>query len=166
MRAYLGSLLVRQLLVLKDRWQSRYPHAWLIWEPGPWNVPAGPPHVTPTRLPQKAAKPKSPAAGDPLCFELLPPREGDRLTLGRSAEASLVVDDATVSRLHCTLTLAKGSWVVRPFDAAKSLTVAGKLLASGGEAALRSPTPLLVGEVQLTFVDPAGMKARLAALAP
>jgi hypothetical protein len=40
----------------------------------------------------------------------LPPRPGERLTIGRSSRCDIVVDDVAVSRLHLEIVYAAGRW--------------------------------------------------------
>ncbi len=71
-RSLLLSLLVRQHLVLKEKFRARYPHPWLVWESGAWNVPeTGRQNVASTQLPVSDLRDCLPA-GDALCFELVP----------------------------------------------------------------------------------------------
>ena len=53
----------------------------------------------------------APAAGqaDPVDIAL-PPRPGERLTIGRSSRCDVVLDDPAVSRLHVEVTYAAGRW--------------------------------------------------------
>lgn len=85
-------------MALKEKFRAKYPHPWLVWEAGAWNVPEvveG--NVAATRLPLTDLRDCLPA-GDALCFELVGQTDGSPLRLGRASNNALVVNDATVSR--------------------------------------------------------------------
>src|SRR5882757_1486697 len=69
-RAYLLSFLARQRLLLEQKFDGRYPHHWLVWEPGSWKAPPVNAAVAETRLPSQARPLARAQAGDALCFEL------------------------------------------------------------------------------------------------
>src|SRR5919109_5443419 len=53
-RALLLSLLSRQCLLLKPAaFRERYPHGWLVWESGVWNVPEIGEELGTTRVPAR-----------------------------------------------------------------------------------------------------------------
>ena len=71
---YLLSLLVRQRALLKERFDARYPHAWLVWEPGARLRPQSPADLEAgqTQMPSKE-RGQYPAGNDALCFPLPEP---------------------------------------------------------------------------------------------
>ena len=127
------SLLVRQHLALKQAFSRRYPHGWVVWEAGAWNVTdTGEQNIARTRLPTEDLRDCLPQ-GDVLCFELAPPADGRALSVGRSSENDVVLNDATVSREHLALKFADGRWSVE----ARSITEArlhGRAAAAPGRA--------------------------------
>ncbi|MBK7861369.1 MAG: FHA domain-containing protein [Archangiaceae bacterium] len=152
-RAYLLSFLARQYLVLNQGFAPRYPHAWLVWEPGSWRAPPPDASVAETRLPTQGAAPV-PGPGDALCFELaLPADRREPLRLGRAETNELVLSDATVSREHCLLRRDAGGWYVKASDSVKALKVSGRALAAGEEVAVSAGDRLELGEVTLTLLD-------------
>jgi hypothetical protein len=162
-RAYLLSFLARQRLLLEQRFDARYPHHWLVWEPGTWKAPPANAKTTETRLPAPSNQPPRAQPGDALCFELaMKPDRPAALRIGRAEESELVISDATVSREHCTLRLEKGQWLVRASDSVKSMKVDGRALAAGAEASLSPGQQLDLGEVKLTFLDPKQFHVRVA----
>ena len=161
-RAYLLSLLVRQRLALKDQFQKRYQHAWLVWEPGVWHVPSSASAQTDeaTQLPD-SRQPDQPAQGDALCFELAAPTLKSSLKLGRDPGNDIVINDTTVSREHLTLKpSAKGGWSLLVVDRATA-THQGRELRGGEELQLKPADAMKIGNVDLTFYDPGGFLERL-----
>ena len=153
-RALLLSLLVRQHLALKEKFRARYPHPWLVWEAGVWNVPESSEqnHGT-TRLPTSDLHDCLPS-GDAMCFELATSAGRDTLTLGRALSNVFVINDATVSREHLVLRLQPdGSWTVEALAQAGPATLSGKRLPPGQPTLIESGMQLQLGDVQLTFHD-------------
>jgi hypothetical protein len=165
-RSLLLSLLVRQHLTLQEKFRARYPHGWLVWEAGVWNVPeTSEQNHGRTRLPAAELHDCLPF-GDALCFELRPGSPGAPLSLGRASRNALVINDATVSREHLVLhPEPEGRWKV------EALPQGGPALLSGRRLRPRQPTllepgaQLLLGDVRLTFHDVEGFHTRLRALA-
>ncbi len=167
-RSLLLSLLVRQHLVLKEKFRARYPHSWLVWEAGAWNVPeAGRQNVAATQLPVSDLRDCLPA-GDALCFELVSVSEPGTtaLPLGRAQHNAFVINDATVSREHLVLRSApQGRWTVEAVSKSTSVKLDGVELGPGDPALLMSGARLELGDVRLTFHDAVGFYARVDRLA-
>lgn len=166
-RSLLLSLLVRQQLVLKEKFRARYPHSWLVWEAGVWNVPeTGRQNIAVTQMPVLDLRDCLPA-GDALCFELVPLGEANTvLPLGRASHNAFVVNDATVSREHLVLrTGPYGQWMVQAVPKSSPVKLDGMELEPGQPTALMPGARLELGDVRLTFHDPAGFYARLDRLA-
>ncbi|MDY7232191.1 FHA domain-containing protein [Hyalangium rubrum] len=167
-RSLLLSLLVRQSMALKERFRARYPHPWLVWEAGAWNVPETEQrqNVAATQFPAPDLRDCLPA-GDALCFELvtLGPVSSS-LSLGRSSSNALVINDATVSREHLALHGApNGQWSVEAQPKASPVKLDGVLLQPGQPVVLVPGARLELGDVRLTFHDPEGFFLRLGQLA-
>ncbi|WNG33509.1 FHA domain-containing protein [Archangium violaceum] len=153
-RALLLSLLVRQHLALKEKFRARYPHCWLVWEAGVWNVPESSEqnHGT-TRLPTSELYDCLPS-GDAMCFELAPVPGRDELSLGRASHNTFVINDATVSREHLVLHVRPdGGWEVEAQAQGGPALLSGKLLRPGQRTPLESGMQLQLGDVRLTFHD-------------
>lgn len=160
-RAYLQSFLCRQHLVLGERFCARYPHPWLVWEPGTWKAPGPSVTVAETRLPG-AALPLRAEGSDALCFELAPRANGSgTLRIGRGEENELVLSDDTVSREHCIVRVEGDRWFVRASDSVKAFNVADRPVPPGTEAPLAPGQTLVLGNVKLTFLDAAKFCARI-----
>ncbi|MCI0571857.1 MAG: FHA domain-containing protein [Myxococcaceae bacterium] len=161
-RALLFSLLARQQLVLKETFRSRYPHPWLVWEAGVWNVPEfSEQNSAATQLPSDSLHDCLPT-GDVLCFELTPEEGREGLRLGRSDRNALVVNDATVSREHALLVLEdRGGWHLEVLPEATDVRVNGSVLAPGERTPLGDRSDLRLGDVRMTFHAPDSFHERV-----
>ena len=163
-RSVLLSVLVRQQLSLKEDFRRRYPHWWLVWEEGAWNVSGpGEQNLSRTMPPQDELQDCLPT-GDVMAFEL-DVSDGRRLfRLGRSAQNDIVIDDSTVSREHLALSCpSPNDWLAVTKEHDQQLSISGKSVADGTPVPLRSGDTLKVGSVVLTFYDPDLFDRRLQA---
>ena len=162
-RALLQSLLVRQSLALKERFRARYPHPWLVWEPGAWAVTdGGEQNVAATQLPTEELRDCLPVGDDALCFELLEAMGAGALSVGRASHNQLVVNDATVSREHLVLRATPtGDWTVERVADAGPASLDGTPLEPGQARALVSGASLQLGEVRTTFHSAADFALRI-----
>lgn len=161
--AFLLSLLKAQLQAAgaKDKFTERYPHHWLIWEPGTWTAPAAA-HETVVQLDSR--NPLAVGRGDALSFALKPnPSRPGALTVGRSASNDIVINDATVSRQHAVLRAqSNGFWSIEISAGVKALSRMGERdLPPGLPTPLRNGNQLRLGDVRLTYHDLAGIVQRL-----
>lgn len=161
-RSLLLSLLVRQHLALKEKFRARYPHSWLVWEAGVWNVPEGSEqNHRATALPTSDLRDCLPS-GDAMCFELAPATGRDTLTLGRSSYNVFVINDATVSREHLALhAQPEGRWTVEALAQGGPALLSGKQLRPGVPTLLESGMQLQLGDVRLTFHDADSFHTRM-----
>jgi hypothetical protein len=162
-RALLFSLLTRQQLVLRDAFRSRYPHPWLVWEAGVWNVPeSSEQNVAATQLPSDSLHDCLPT-GDVLCFELTPEAGERGVRLGRSERNSLVVNDATVSREHLLLGLdGTQRWYLEVMPDASEVSVDGVTVPPGARCPLYDRAEVRLGDVRMTFHAPKSFHDRVA----
>ncbi len=161
--AYLLSLLSRQLLMLKrEAFLKRHPHAWLVWEPGNWESPRTPAEsdAGATRLPDPL-RPAAPVGGDALCFELLvkSPSAESRWRVGRSSECAIVLNDMTISRDQFQLAFAPGGWSLVNASGAK--TFIGTQPAGERPVPLGDQANLKAGGLRLSFYRPETFIRRL-----
>ncbi|MBJ6761532.1 FHA domain-containing protein [Corallococcus sp. H22C18031201] len=165
-RSLLLSLLLRQHMALKEKFRAKYAHPWLVWEAGAWNVPeATEQNVATTRLPLMDLRDCLPA-GDAMCFELVALAERGALKLGRAAQNTFVVNDATVSREQLTLSpTPDGQWWVERVAQARPVTLDGETLEPEQPRRLQPGAKLQVGDVRLTFHDADGFNDRIARIA-
>ena len=75
--------------------------------------------------------------------------ETDRVTVGKSDNADIVLADPGVSRLHAIVEPLGGGWAVRDLDSTNGTWVNGRRLAA--ERPLRNGDEIRVGETRLTF---------------
>ncbi|HET8540056.1 MAG TPA: FHA domain-containing protein [Anaeromyxobacter sp.] len=130
---------------------------WLVWEAGPWRPPSAR-HDTLVSGPETRLL----ASGESLAIQLAAKDGGAEVRLGRDADNDLVIDDATLSRVHLVLRRdARGGWAAQDAGSRNGTRVDG--------APARTPLPLRqgsvieAGAVRLTFYDAAGLYARLKA---
>lgn len=130
---------------------------WLVWEAGPWRPPSA-------RRDTLVAGPQTRllASGESLAIQLAAKNGGPEVRLGRDADNDLVIDDATLSRLHLYLRRdAKGEWSAQDAGSRNGTKVDGA--PALGALPLRQGSVLEAGAVRLTFYDAAGLYARLKA---
>jgi Inner membrane component of T3SS, cytoplasmic domain len=157
-RAFLFSFVMRQLLFeARDKVAQSYRGAWLVWEPGVWMAPD--PLKQMTLVPPEAPD-SHPAQGDALCFELALGAGQRGLRVGRAASCDVVINDATVSRAHLWLERDGAGWAATVLPSARGVACGGRSYLSGERIALVPGCQLKLGEVTLTYHDPAGFLAR------
>lgn len=152
------SLLSRQLALGADAFLTRYPHSWLVWEPGGWVAPTADPQmsVAETRLAETHVS--RPHSGDALCFGLKAP-EGQALRLGRAVENEIVISDLSVSRFHARLELKDDQWhVVAVSDPA---VVGEDVVGPGTSQHLISGQAIELGGVRLAYYDSKAFRERV-----
>lgn len=144
------STLARQALMLGSGFNARYPHPWLVWEPG-HRVSAPSANGVPVTTVVPVTSPSQPAQGDPLCFPLVAGMSS-AVRVGRSAESDIVVDDLTVSRDHFELWVDAEGWFVRVPPQSSATTLVRKMSLQPGETMrLVDGCAIVAGGVQLTF---------------
>jgi len=154
-RSVLLSVLIRQQLSLKEDFRRRYPHWWLVWEEGAWNV-SGPGEQSLSRtMPPRDELEDCLPTGDVLAFELDVSDGRQIFKLGRSAQNDIVIDDSTVSREHLALHCpSPNDWLAETKGPGRRLFISGKRVAHGTPVPLRPGDTLKVGSVVLTLYDP------------
>jgi pSer/pThr/pTyr-binding forkhead associated (FHA) protein len=76
--------------------------------------------------------------------------EGDRLSIGRAAEADVsFTDDSSLSRLHCALERYPGGWVLRDLGSTNGTLLNGERLV--GERRLQHGDEIRIGSHALLF---------------
>ena len=158
-RSYLLSFLATRAAVLSTGFAKKYPGVWLVWEPGAWHAPetGGPARKTIAGL-----KPAStPSGADALCFQLQLDAGKKEIKIGRDEKSDVVINDATVSREHLTLTEAPAEqWSATP---AKDRLVKkdGAMLEYLRASPLVPGNKLELGSVTLTFYDGSSFEKRV-----
>lgn len=158
------STLARQHQVLGGGFSSRYPHAWLVWEPGNRVAAAAPQAVPATTVVPLQGRSRTPVAGDPLCFPLSVATLGAPLCVGRAPENDIVIDDLTVSREHFCLWLEGDAWFVTVNDQSHATTMVRNMsLQAGEKMRLVDGCVIVAGGVHLTFAAPGRLLPRVIA---
>jgi hypothetical protein len=129
---------------------------WLVWEAGPWRPPSA-------RKDTLLAGPSTRLlpSGESLAILLVAKDGGGEVKLGRDATNDLVVDDATLSRVHLVFARdALARWNVRDAGSRNGTKMDGAPI---GEApmAVAPGAVIEAGAVRLTFYDAAGLYLRL-----
>ncbi len=140
-----------------DEFERLRPGPWLVWEAGPWRPPSA-------RRDTLVAGPETRllASGESLAIQLTAKDGGPEVRLGRDADNDLVIDDATLSRVHLYLRRdAKGEWTAQDAGSRNGTKVDGAPAVKA--LPLRQGSALEAGAVRLTFYDAAGLYARLRA---
>ena len=161
--AYMLSLLGRQQLMLKERFLQRYPHPWLVWEPGDWRPPAAAEiDGGKTQLPN-AHDELRPRGSDALCFELFVRAKAVTcLKLGRGVECDVVINDMTVSREHLLLYFDE-KWAVENIAPEGTVSLLRTSpLPPKARVALPPDAQLTVGGVHLSLYDSKAFFERVA----
>lgn len=158
-------MLTRQLLALSaSGFSSRYPHAWLVWEPGERVAPLANVGAPVTTLVPVSSPSRAPTVEDPLCFPLVVPISGLTMRVGRAPESDLVVDDLTVSREHFAVELEGADWVVTVPAASNATTMVRNMsLQPGEKMKLLDGCTIVAGGVRFTYLKSTRLLARLVA---
>ncbi len=140
-----------------EEFERLRPGPWLVWEAGPWRPPT-------SRRDTLASGPETRllASGESLAIQLAAKDGGAEVRLGRDADNDLVVDDATLSRIHLVLRrAARGAWSAQDAGSRNGTKVDGAPAVMA--LPLKQGSVLEAGAVRLTFYDAAGLYARLRA---
>jgi hypothetical protein len=140
-----------------DEFLRERPQDWLVWEAGPWR----PTYQARETLAQEGERSSPPhGAGEPLAIVLEQTQDRPYVSLGRGPDNDIVIDDATLSRLHLLLTREPAGWMLRDAGSTNGTTVDGARL--GPDPVLLQPgAKVVAGSVRLTFYDSGGLYLRL-----
>src|SRR2546423_6670004 len=111
----------QQLTTPGGRFFDKHPGVWRVWDPGDGKAPRA---AAQTQFSQRAHQPRS---GDSLCFYLgTGISKPAPIKIGRELSNEIVLNDATVSRLHLVVEPMKsGGWSAR---AQKKVLLSGRAL--------------------------------------
>lgn len=158
MRSYLVSWLRKAHAgVTLAEFERERPGDWLVWEAGPWRPPAAR-RETLVKGPETRLLP----SGESLAIQLASKNGSAEVRLGRAAENDVVIDDATLSRVHLVFRRRPGGWTVEDPGSRNGTKLDGAPLG-------RAPVPVApgaiveAGAVRLTLHDAAGLYMRLRA---
>ncbi len=85
----------------------------------------------------------------------------DRITIGRTSNNDIAVDDTSVSRLHAYVRRNGDAWVVADAGSKNGSWLRGVALEARKEQVLASKSTLRIGEVDLTFYTAADLYVAL-----
>jgi pSer/pThr/pTyr-binding forkhead associated (FHA) protein len=81
------------------------------------------------------------------------------ITVGRSSDNQLVIEDGTVSRRHARLSVESGRLMIEDLGSANGTYIGGQRLAANTPSLVSDDQPVRVGDVVLRFVAPAPVEA-------
>jgi hypothetical protein len=140
-----------------EAFSAERPEQWLVWEAGPWR----PTYQNRETLEASGERGRPPhGAGESLAIALEQGPRRPYVTLGRGPDNDLVIDDATLSRLHLIFSREAEGWSVRDAGSTNGASVDG--LPLGPDAVVLQTGSLVVaGSVRLTYYDAGGLWLRL-----
>jgi pSer/pThr/pTyr-binding forkhead associated (FHA) protein len=156
-KSYLFSALKRTSATGRDSFAKQHPGEWLVWEAGAWKAPRAS-----TLVLGSLADPQllTPAKGAEALVIALP--DQPKVTLGRSEDVDIVLNDGTLSSHHVNLfRAAQGRWSIEDTGSTNGTTVEGLSLKIGDRMTLRNGSAIKAGQVALTFQTAEGLWQRL-----
>jgi len=98
------------------------------------------------------AGPTRPRPGEPVVYAV----ERPSITIGRTTESDVVIDDASVSRVHARLTVdvKSGQWSLSDAGSLNGTFARGERLKPDQPFALGDEEPLVLGSVSARFLLP------------
>jgi hypothetical protein len=163
-RSVMLSLLVDQHARLGDAFLERYDHPWLVWNANTWAAPSADGQ---TRIVRPPTAPSPPRELYALCLGLTFKGDAKQITLGRSFDNDVVINDGTVSRRHAVITrTASGGWQVQPLPDTSGTICGSRPLSDKEVGPMVDRQQLVVGGVELTFYEPKSFLEILRRYAP
>jgi len=161
MKSFLLSTLLPELDLRDETAFARaHPHPWLLREPTAWHSTHPDGNQTLLMPPTVAA----PLEGSALAIALEPVvRDGQQITLGRSASCDLVIEEGTVSQVHLVFRLAPDGWTVEDPGSTNGTWVDGVRLEKAVPQRLADGARLQAAQVLFTFASSSGLWRRLEA---
>src|SRR5215211_2903696 len=151
-RSVMLSLLVDQYTRLGNAFLERYDHPWLVWNASTWSAPSVDGQTRIIRLPSASNPPRELHA---LCLGLTFKGDAKQITLGRSNDNDVVINDGTVSRHHAVLSCSpSGNWQIQPLPDTNGTICGSRALSDNDVAPVADRQKLVVGGVELTFYEP------------
>jgi len=137
--------------------QAERPEDWLVWEAGPWR----PTYQDRETLAQEGQRGSPPhGADESLAIALEQSAKKPYVSLGRGPDNDIVIDDATLSRIHLLFTKGAGGWTIRDAGSTNGTTVEGARLGPD-PVDLVPGIRIQAGSVRLSFYDSGGLYLRL-----
>lgn len=97
--------------------------------------------------------------GDPMAVVIEKTKDNAfqrRITIGRTANNDIVLDDTSVSRFHAWIEQQNQDWVLVDAGSRNGSTVGGRKLAAKAPATLTNGLPVRIGALQLTYYTAQG----------
>ncbi|WP_426573061.1 FhaA domain-containing protein [Aquihabitans sp. McL0605] len=117
--------------------------------------PEGPKKAKPT-TPPPAGAPKAPTGGRSTRLAVVRTDTSERIvlgsdviTIGRSTDSTIVVDDTRVSRAHATIGRGRSAWTITDSGSSNGTTLNGRLLTPNSAQTLAAGDVIGVGPVDL-----------------
>jgi hypothetical protein len=161
MKSFLLSTLLPELDLRDEAAFARaHPHPWLLREPTAWHATHPDGDQTLLMPPTVAA----PLEGSALAIALEPVvRDGNQITLGRSASCDLVIEEGTVSQVHLVFRQVPDGWTVEDPGSTNGSWLEGVRLEKAAAQKLADGARLQAAQVLFTFASSAGLWRRLEA---
>lgn len=124
-----------------------------------WQAPPATPEA-PLLFSTRAGQAKRPGKGSPMFFfvqKSVKNAFADEVTLGRTANNDITIEDNSVSRFHAYFAPDKaGGWSLVDAKSTSGTFLGGKRLEPRAPATLKNEVRLKVGDVELQFLEPQG----------
>jgi len=161
MKSFLLSTLLPELDLRDEAAFARaHPHPWLLREPTAWHATHPDGDQTLLMPPTVAA----PLEGSALAIALEPVvRDGNQVTLGRSASCDLVIEEGTVSQVHLVFRQGPDGWTVEDPGSTNGSWLEGVRLEKAVAQRLADGARLQAAQVLFTFASSSGLWRRLEA---
>ena len=156
MKSFLLSALKRTSASGRDAFNKQHAGEWLVWEAGVWKAP----RLSTLVLGSVAdAALVTPAKGAETLAIALPAQL--TVTVGRSRDVDVELNDGTLSGHHFSLFCTAGRWSIEDLGSTNGTTVEGLKLKAGERMPLRNGSAIKAGQVTLTFQSSEGLWQRL-----
>lgn len=97
--------------------------------------------------------------GDPMAVVIEKTKDNafrDRITIGRTANNDIVLDDSSVSRFHAWIEVQEGAYVVVDAGSRNGSVVGGRKISAKTRVTLANATTVRIGSLQLTYYTAQG----------
>lgn len=97
--------------------------------------------------------------GDPMAVVIEKTKDNafkQRITIGRTANNDIVLDDGSVSRFHAWIEQVEREWVFVDAGSRNGSTIAGRKVTAKVAATLTNGLPVRIGALQLTYYTAQG----------
>ncbi len=138
-----------------DAFERERKGEWIVWEAGPWRPPSQK-RETLVSGPETRLL----ASGESLAIQLAARDGSAEVKLGRDPTNDVVIDDATLSRVHIVFERVAGGWTVRDAGSRNGTRLDGQPVGAGA-VPIFPGSSIEAGAVRLSFHDAASLFVRL-----